>query len=108
MIDFDTIRDLSSPIDASFPKSFGKIKNTLYSPLIDKLKNNKSYKFEIRCVSCTKMGILEGVEYTELEKQQFNSKFTGYYKIKKTYTSSIQIVDFTNLYYEKLYNYYVD
>ena len=79
IVKYKTIPKANAQVDASFPESFNSPKNILYSPLIDTLNYNKVYFFEIKCDSVGKIAVIEGSNWTFLEKK--GNKFSGNVKI---------------------------
>ena len=77
---YDTIRDSTKPIDASFPFSYDAPKNILYAPLTDTLIMKRGYNFKIKCESCTRIIVRDGTNYVDLTKNS-DSTFTGYVTI---------------------------
>ena len=66
IVKYNTIRDTYQFADASFPHSYVAPKNILYKPLLDKLEINKMYTFRIKCESCTRMAVRDGLIFTDL------------------------------------------
>ena len=105
IVQYTTVRNPNVPVDASFPDSFNAPKNVLYSPLIDTLQINKVYFFEIKCDSVQKIAIIEGTNWTFLEKK--GNKFSGNVKILG-YNSQVTIsYESGNGYYSTMYRYKV-
>jgi len=105
IVQYTTVRNPNVPVDASFPDSFNAPKNVLYSPLIDTLQINKVYFFEIKCDSVQKVAIIEGTNWTFLEKK--GNKFSGNVKILG-YNSQVTIsYESGNGYYSTMYRYKV-
>lgn len=77
---YDTIRDSTKPVDASFPYSYEAPKNILYAPQTDTLRIKQGYTFKIKCESCSRICIRDANNYVDLTKDK-NSIFTGYVNI---------------------------
>ena len=103
IVQYKTIRNPNVAVDASYPDSFSAPKNVLYSPLIDTLQYNKIYFFEIKCDSVQKIAVIEGSNWTFLEKK--GDKFSGNVKILG-YANQVKIsYESGNGYYSTMYRY---
>ena len=74
---YDTIRDSTKPVDASFPYSYDAPKNILYAPQTDTLKIKQGYNFKIKCESCSSIRVRDANNIVDLTKGK-DSVFTGY------------------------------
>ena len=88
IVKYKTIRNSNQVVDATFPRSYAAPKNTLYSPVLDKLEINKRYKFEIKCESCMRI-LVKNDKYYELNKS--NSVFSGYITIQYSGDNIVEI-----------------
>ena len=102
IVKFTTIRNSNSAVEASFPYSYNAPKNTLYSPLLDTLQIGKIYKFKIKCDSETKIAVVEGNNFTYLNKE--GSIFSGNVKINGN-SDQIKIVYIRGNSYWTFYRY---
>ena len=80
IVRYDTIRDSTKAVDASFPYSYDAPKNILYSPQMDTLRIKQGYNFKIKCESCQRICIRDGNNYIDLTRNS-DSTFTGYVTI---------------------------
>ena len=104
IVKYKTIRNTNLPIDASFPKYFDAPKNILYSPLLDTLEIGKCYTFKIKCESETEIAVLDGKEFTYLNKE--GPIFTKTIIINGA-SDEINIVYFKGNTHKKFYTYKV-
>jgi hypothetical protein len=68
IVSYETIRDTTKPVDATFPMAYAAPKNILYSPLLDPLRIRTTYKFKIKCPSCINMKVRDGNNFYDLTR----------------------------------------
>ena len=68
LVTYETIRDTTKPVDATFPMAYAAPKNILYSPLLDPLRIRTTYKFKIKCPSCINMKVRDGNNFYDLTR----------------------------------------
>ena len=104
LVQYTTVRDASSALDASFPISYGAPKNILYSPLYSSLQIGKTYTFKIKCESCTKIAVIDGSNWNYLTKS--GSVFTG--QIKISGSGQVKISTANGNSYSTMYQYQIN
>ena len=68
ILQYRTENDPNIEEEPTFPISYAAPNNVLYSPLTDTLKRSKSYNFKIKCESANDMIIVDGNNFTHLDK----------------------------------------
>lgn len=99
---YNTTRDSSSPIDATFPMSYAAKKNTLLGPFVSDIIIGKEYHYQIKCESCYSMAVMEGSYVTQLAKS--GSTFSIYYS-SAGYDNKLQLGEYYNGQFAPMYVY---
>lgn len=99
---YNTTRDSSQPIDATFPRSYNAKKNILIKPLIGNLVIRKSYHIQIKCESCYEMAIKEGSYLVQLVKSGYT--FSIYYT-PYGYDRILQVGEYSGGQFAAMYEY---
>ena len=71
IVSYETIRDTTKPVDATFPIAYDAPKNILYSPLYDPLKTKSKHNFKIKCETCYGVKIRDGNSYYDLSRNGY-------------------------------------
>lgn len=87
---YDTIEDPTSSESVSFPRSYSVIKNTLISPIKDRLRIGNTYDFKVRCKECNGLAVIQGESTSILKKE--DDIFSGSVKIIKDYEVMIALL----------------
>jgi hypothetical protein len=104
ILQYTTANDPNSTEEPSFPQGYQAPKNVLYSPLTDTLKRGQTYTFQIKCESVDDMVVVDGNDFTHLQKD--GSMFTGTVTIKGN-SGQVNLASYTSRSYTTFYLYRV-
>lgn len=102
ILQYTTVNDPNMTEEPSFPQGYKAPKNVLYSPLTDTLKRGQTYTFKIKCDSVDDMIVVDGNDFTHLEKN--GSMFTGTITIKGN-SGQINLASYNSRSYSTFYLY---
>ncbi len=104
ILQYTTVNDPNSTEEPTFPQGYAAPKNVLYSPLTDTLQRGKTYTFQIKCESVDDMVVVDGNNFTHLQKN--GAMFTGEITINGS-SGRIQLASYTSRSYSTFYLYKV-